>query len=125
MRIFYSIICVSESDAGTILDYVLQQASKAAGAHTANCVVRTAYDAAASTWRIDLMSSSFTPESVGACWDVLIDVHVTFPRDVWLGTYDEATIRRVAPTRLLILGDDAGYVVRPREFDALQDLRAT
>jgi len=70
------------------------------------------------------MSNAETPERVGACWDALIDAQVSFERDVWLSTYDAATIRRVAIERQRAIGGVVGYVLRPSELNALLNLPA-
>ena len=117
----YSIFAADESDAGLILEHIAKEKSDTSNVNS-KCIASVQYDLVANAWRVDLMGSAITPEIVGSCWNALIDVHVSFPREVWLGTYDAATISRVAPVRLRVIGGSGGYVLRPNELDALLDL---
>ena len=127
MRHLYSIYAEGEADAAAILKHIVSDRSASASAGnggTNGCLLAMQYDPTVATWRIDLLVSELTQELAGSCWDALITVHLSFPRDVWLCTYDAVTITRVAPARARTVNSVAGYVLRPMEFDLLLELPA-
>jgi hypothetical protein len=78
-----------------------------------------------SDWRVELRTLRSEPDAVGECWESLIACHVAFQRDVWIGTYDAATIALVAPLREVTINGTTGYLLHSNEFDAFLDLRVT
>ena len=123
MRLLYSIFAAGETDAAVILEHIVHERSAQASENAIDgCIATVQYDSKAVAWRVDLLASDLTQEIVGSCWDALINAHVCFPRDVWLGTYDAATITRVAPPRSRIIAGITGHVLRPQELDALLEL---
>lgn len=120
MRVLYSIFAESEEDAALILEHVLsERLARVGGSVTDGCILTVQYDTVAVASRVDLMAAEFTQEIVGSCWDALISAHVSFPRDVWLSTYDAATITRIAPARSRVIGGITGHVLHPNELDTL------
>jgi hypothetical protein len=123
MRHLYSIYAYGEADSLSILKYIMSDKSTVTEGHASGCMLTLQYDIAASLWRVDLLASELTQEIAGRCWDALITAHVSFPRDVWLSTYDVETVSRVAPVRSRIIGGLTGYILHPHELDLLLELR--
>ena len=121
MIVLYSIFANDSEDATAILRHMMTERSVPDDdiASSSSCILTLQYDTATATWRIDLLASAFTQELAGSCWNALIGVHVAFPRDVWLGTYDAESIAQFAPARSRVIGGTAGYVLHPSELDAL------
>jgi len=123
MRVLYSIFATDETDAAVILKHVMSERSiHSDGTADGNCIVTIQYDLTAIAWRVDLMASQFTQEIVGSCWDALISAHVSFPRDVWVSTYDAVTIARIAPPRPRAISGIAGHILKANELDELLEL---
>jgi hypothetical protein len=121
MRHLYSIYAEGEDDSRSILKHMMNERSVVTDGGATDCMLTLQYEPATSLWRIDLLVSEFTQEITGKCWDALIAAHMSFPRDVWLSTYDSETIVRVAPARSRMIGQLTGYVLHPHELDLLLD----
>jgi hypothetical protein len=67
-----------------------------------------------------LSSFGVSPPDVGFCWQILLGLHIEWPRDVWLSTFVRSDLERngtkVQPLR--IDGRD-GYVVSSQRFSEL------
>lgn len=123
MKLLFSIFADDEADVANLLSQLGCEIQSQRAASSNRCIASVQYDDTAARWRIDLSATEMTPEQVGACFDALISVHVAFPRQVWLSTYDRATIAHVATPRVRIIGTTTGHLLEPEELDALLELR--